>query len=80
MPIGWKAKGSSFMANVFPRFNKWCTANVSQKYQMEMGPKFPDTQGSIYQPMSEGRGVDDKVDERKENKKENRYERVKNKK
>jgi short-subunit dehydrogenase len=79
VPVGWKAKGSSFMANVFPRFNEWFTANVSQKYQMEMGPEAPDTQGSIYKPMSEGRGVDDKVDEKmKENKKENRDERVKN--
>lgn len=70
VPVGWKAKGSSFMANVFPRFNEWFTANVSQKYQMEMGPEVPDTQGAIYQPMPEGQGVDNKVDERiKEDKK-----------
>jgi short-subunit dehydrogenase len=73
VPVGWKAKGSSFMANVFPRFNEWFTANVSQKYQMEMGPEAAPTQGSIYQPMREGRGVDDGADERmKQNKKEKR--------
>ena len=71
VPVGWKAKGSSFMANVFPRFNEWFTANVSHKYQMEIGPEASPTQGSIYQPMPEGRGVDDGVDERmKQNKKE----------
>lgn len=73
VPVGWKAKGSSFMANVFPRFNEWFTANVSQKYQMEMGPEVPDTKGAVYEPMREGRGVDDKVDERmKQNRKEGR--------
>lgn len=71
VPVGWKAKSSSFLANVFPRFNEWFTANVSHKYQIEMGPEVPNTDGSIYKPMSEGRGVDDGVDERmKQNKKE----------
>ena len=35
-----------------------------------MGPAVPDTQGSIYQPMSEGRCIDDGADERmKQNRK-----------
>lgn len=71
VPVGWKAKGSSFFANVFPRFSEWLGGNLSHKYQIEMGPAVPDTQGAIYQPMSEGRGVDDGADERmKQNKKE----------
>lgn len=71
VPVGWKAKGSSFFANVFPRFSEWFGGNLSHKYQIEMGPPAPDTQGSIYQPMYEGRGVDDGADERmKQNKKE----------
>jgi hypothetical protein len=38
-----------------------------------MGPAVPDTQGSIYKPMPEGRGVDDGANERmKQNKKEGR--------
>jgi len=64
VPVGWKAKGSSFFANVFPRFNEWLTGNVAHKYQMEMPPAAPATEGSIYEPMEEGRGVDDGVDEK----------------
>ena len=73
VPVGWKAKTSSFMANVFPRFNEHITANVSQRYQMEMPPAAPTTDGAIYKPMKEGEGVDDGVDERmKKEKKERR--------
>jgi short-subunit dehydrogenase len=73
VPVGWKAKGSSFFANVFPRFSEWLAGNISHKYQIEMGPAVPDTQGSIYKPMPEGRGVDDGANERmKQNKKEGR--------
>ena len=70
VPVGYKAKFSSFMANVFPRFNEHLTGNISHKYQLKMPPKAADTTGSIYKPMDEGRGVDDGVNERlKENKK-----------
>jgi short-subunit dehydrogenase len=69
-PVGWKAKGSSFFANVFPRFNEWLTGNVAHKYQVEKGPATPNTKGAVHKPMEEGRGVSDGVDERmKENKK-----------
>lgn len=64
VPVGWKAKGPSFLANVFPRFTEWFSANVSHKYQMEMGPEATHTEGSIYKPMPEGRGVDDGANER----------------
>jgi short-subunit dehydrogenase len=71
VPVGWKAKGSSFFANVFPRFSEWLAGNISHKYQIEMGPEVPDTEGSLYHPVSEGRGVDDGANERmKQNKKE----------
>jgi short-subunit dehydrogenase len=71
VPVGWKAKGPSFLANVFPRFTEWISANFSHKYQIEMGPAAANTEGSIYKPMFEGRGVDDGADERmKQNKKE----------
>lgn len=73
VPVGWKAKGSSFFANVFPRFNEWLTGNVAHKYQAKMPPATPNTKGSLYTPMESGRGVDDGVDERmKEHKKERR--------
>lgn len=71
VPVGWKAKGPSFLANVFPRFTEWFSGNISHKYQMEMGPEVPNTQGAIYKPIEEGRGVDDGTKERmKQNKKE----------
>ena len=71
VPVGWKAKGSSFFANVFPRFSEWFGGNISHKYQVEMGPEVPDTEGSLYRPVQEGRGVDDGANERmKQNKKE----------
>ena len=71
VPVGWKAKGSSFFANVFPRFSEWLAGNISHKYQIEMGPEVPDTKGALYQPIPEGRGVDDGANERmKQNRKE----------
>jgi hypothetical protein len=69
VPVGWKAKGSSFFANVFPRFSEWLAGNISHKYQIEMGAEVP--KGSLYHPVSVGRGVDDGANERmKQNKKE----------
>ena len=71
-PVGYKAKLSSFMANVFPRMNERITANLSHKYQMEMPPAAVDTSGTLHQPMKEGRGVEDGLNERmKEWKKKN---------
>jgi len=64
VPVGWKAKGASFSANVFPRFSEWLSGNLSQKYQIETGPEAPDTKGSLYQPMSERKGVSDGAAER----------------
>jgi short-subunit dehydrogenase len=72
VPVGWKAKGSSFMANVFPRFNERVTGRVSHRYQIEMPPAAPNTKGSIYKPMEQGWGVDDGVDERMKKQKKDR--------
>jgi len=77
VPVGWKAKASSFMANVFPRLNEHITANVSQRYQMEMPPAAPATEGAIYEPMEEGQGVDDGVDERMKKERKKRREKGK---
>lgn len=62
--VGWKAKVSSFSANIFPRFSERLGGNMVQKYMIETGPETPDTEGSIYKPIPEGRGVDDDADER----------------
>lgn len=77
VPVGWKAKGSSFFANVFPRFNEWLTGSVAHRHQIEMPPAAPATKGSLYTPVPEGRGIDDGVDERmKQQKKEQRKRRT----
>lgn len=78
VPVGWKANGSSFFANVFPRFSEWLAGNISHKYQIEKGPEARDTEGSLYQPIFEGRGVDDGANERmKQNKKEGKDKKLK---
>jgi short-subunit dehydrogenase len=64
VPVGVKAQAASFSANVFPRFSEWLGGNMSHKYQIETGPEAPNTQGSLYQPLPEGRGVDDGANER----------------
>ena len=64
VPVGWKAKGSSFFANVLPRVNEWLTGNLAHKYQMKMPPETPKTEGSIYKPMAQGSGVDGGVVEK----------------
>ncbi|KAF2515701.1 SDR family NAD(P)-dependent oxidoreductase [Flavobacterium foetidum] len=64
VPVGGKAQVASFSANVFPRFSEWFGGNMSHKYQIEMGPEAPNTQGSLYEPTAEGRGIDDGADER----------------
>ncbi|MBO9584849.1 MAG: SDR family NAD(P)-dependent oxidoreductase [Flavobacterium sp.] len=76
VPVGWKAEVSSFSANVFPRFSEWLGGNMAQKYMIEMGPEASDTKGSLYNPIPEGRGIDDGADERmkeyKKDKKKNK--------
>jgi short-subunit dehydrogenase len=76
-PVGWKAKGSSFFANVWPRFNEHITGSVAHRYQASMPPAAANTSGSVHKPMAEGRGVSDGVDERL---KKDRKERRKNRK
>lgn len=64
VPVGGKAQAASLSANVFPRFSEWLGGNMVHKYQIETGPEAPNTQGSIYKPIPEGRGIDDGADER----------------
>lgn len=71
VPVGWKAQVSSFSANVFPRFSERLGGNMVQKYMIETGPETPDTQGSIYKPIPEGRGIDDGAKERMKEYKKN---------
>lgn len=64
LPVGWKAKGSWHFHHMFPRLTERLSANVAHRYQIETAPPAPATPGSIYQPMEDGRGVEDGVKER----------------
>jgi short-subunit dehydrogenase len=77
VPVGWKAEGSSVIANVFPRFTEWLSGNISHKYQIEMGPPAENTQGALYKPVPEGRGIEDGAKERmKQNRKDRKNKKI----
>jgi short-subunit dehydrogenase len=58
VPVGWKASGASFFANVCPRCMEHITANIAHRYKMKMPPEAADTKGSLYKPMKEGTEID----------------------
>lgn len=62
--VGWKAQVSSFSANVFPRLSEHLGGNMAQKQMIETGPQAPDTEGNLYVPVEQGRGVSDGAAER----------------
>ncbi|MFD1605387.1 SDR family NAD(P)-dependent oxidoreductase [Flavobacterium artemisiae] len=72
VPVGWKAQVSSFSANVFPRLSEHLGGNMVEKYMIETGPETPNTKGSIYEPIPEGRGVDDGAKKRMKEYKKNK--------
>jgi short-subunit dehydrogenase len=61
VPVGWKATFSYIFHHLMPHFSERFTANVAHKYQIVDAPPSPLTEGSIYQPMATGTGVDDGV-------------------
>jgi short-subunit dehydrogenase len=64
LPVGWKAQASYFSHHLFPHLTERLTANVAHRYQIETAPPAPPTNGSLFKPMPDGRGVDDGVRER----------------
>ncbi|WP_227006310.1 SDR family NAD(P)-dependent oxidoreductase [Rufibacter latericius] len=60
-PVGWKAKAAWMSHRYFPRLTERISANVIHKSQMKNGLPNPPTPGSVHEPMSSGRGVDDGV-------------------
>jgi short-subunit dehydrogenase len=63
VPVGWKAKGVSFFANVCPRCIEKITGNIAHRYKMELPPEAADTKGSLYVPMKEGDAIEGGVNE-----------------
>ncbi|MBO2008354.1 SDR family NAD(P)-dependent oxidoreductase [Siccationidurans soli] len=72
LPVGWKAKGAVFSHRVAPRFTDRISANIDHHYQLETAPPAPATPGSLYQPVSSGRGIDDGVRKRMKEEKRQR--------
>ncbi|HYH56569.1 MAG TPA: SDR family NAD(P)-dependent oxidoreductase [Anseongella sp.] len=72
LPVGWKAKGAWVSHRLFPRFTERLSANIIHKTQMKNAPPAPPTSGSAFEPMPEGRGVDDGVRQRMKEEKRQR--------
>jgi short-subunit dehydrogenase len=78
LQTGWKARSSYMFHRMFPHFTERLSANVAHKYQIKTAPPAPPTQGSIYDPMSTGTGIDDGVKERIKRENKEREEKNKN--
>ena len=61
LPVGWKARSSWFSHHVFPHLTERFSANIAHAKQIETAPPAPKTDGSLFEPMEEGRGIDDGV-------------------
>ena len=61
LPVGWRAKTSYYSHRFFPDLTERMSADVAHKYQIETAPPAPPTKGSLFEPMAEGRGIDDGV-------------------
>jgi short-subunit dehydrogenase len=57
-PVGWKAVGANWAHHLAPDLTERMAADVVQHYQIDTAPPTPNTAGSLYEPMQEGRGVD----------------------
>jgi short-subunit dehydrogenase len=76
LPVGWKARASSISHHLFPHLTERVSANIAHRYQIETAPPSPITEGTLYEPMLSGKGVDDGVRHRmKKEKQERRKER-----
>ncbi len=61
VPVGGKAKAAFTFHHIFPHTTERISANAMHRYQIETAPPAPPTSGSLFEPMSGGRGVEDSV-------------------
>jgi short-subunit dehydrogenase len=61
VPVGWKAAASYCSHHLAPHLTERISADIAHRYQVKTAPPAPPTDGSLYQPMKTGRGVDDGV-------------------
>jgi short-subunit dehydrogenase len=58
MAVGWKGKGAYASHRMFPDITERVSGNISHKLQVERAPPAPATDGNLFVPMEQGRGVD----------------------
>jgi short-subunit dehydrogenase len=65
VPTGWKARGAIWSHHIAPDLTERISANVAHTSQMEHAPAVqPPTNGTLFQPMPAGTGVDGGVRDR----------------
>jgi short-subunit dehydrogenase len=65
VPTGWRARAAIWSHRIAPDLTERISADVAHTSQMEHAPQTqPPTEGSLYQPMPSGTGVDGGVTER----------------
>jgi short-subunit dehydrogenase len=57
MAVGWKGKGAYASHRMFPDLTERISGNISHKLQVERAPPAPATDGNLFVPMEQGRGV-----------------------
>lgn len=62
-PVGWKARGATTAARLFPRIATRLASNIVEG-QREIAPPAPVTSGAVHEPMETGRTVEGGVRER----------------
>lgn len=62
-PVGWKAKGSNIMHNLFPDLTERMSGNVA-KSESDKAVPAPHSSGALHQPMADGMTLDGGIRER----------------
>ncbi|MCW3797280.1 SDR family NAD(P)-dependent oxidoreductase [Sphingomonas sp. BN140010] len=64
LPVGWKAQASVTAHNLLPDLTERVAADIHRS-ELSKGAAQPNSTGSLYQPMRDGRGVDGGIRERR---------------
>lgn len=64
LPVGWKAQASVTAHNLLPDLTERVAADIHRS-ELSKGSPVPNSTGSLYRPMPQGRGVDGGVRERR---------------
>lgn len=61
LPVGWKARASYISHRLMPHLTERISANIAHRYQIRNAPPAPETNGTLFEPMPAGTGVEDGV-------------------